>query len=239
MIVKDISFLTPQENILFDDVLLHLAEGGQGEEVLRFWESKELFIVLGRISRAEEDLFVEHIVEDDIPVLRRSSGGGTVLQGKGCLNYSLILSKDSHPAINDLRRSYQFILGKIISALKNTGIETVFLPISDIALVDNQKKISGNAQKRGKKFILHHGTVLYNFDLVKIERYLKLPKSVPEYRRGRSHKEFVTNVSAEGIKIKENIRRIFNAGHKNCPMSPEEQECLKRFLKTRNVMVDF
>jgi len=168
MILKDISFKSPQENILYDDVLLHLAEQGQQGEVLRFWESPVYFVVLGRIGKEREDAKIDAVRRDHISVLRRSSGGGTVLQGKGCLNYSLVLSQELNPQIADLRKSYQIILGKVIEALKQIGIESKFCPISDIALAENNRKFSGNAQKRLKKFILHHGTILYNFDLDKI-----------------------------------------------------------------------
>ena len=92
MQLRDISFPTPQENITFDDVLLNLAEKHEAGEYLRFWESPSVFVVLGRIGRAEIDVNATNTKTDGIPVLRRSSGGGTVVQGPGCLNYSLILS---------------------------------------------------------------------------------------------------------------------------------------------------
>ena len=49
MILKDITLSTPEENIVYDEVLLSLAEQGQEGESLRFWESSSLFVVLGRI----------------------------------------------------------------------------------------------------------------------------------------------------------------------------------------------
>src|SRR5262245_50689788 len=82
----DISFDTPEENIAYDEVLLSLAEEGKLGEVLRFWESSQTFAVLGRIGKAQEDLDLDALRKDGIKVLRRASGGGTVLQGKGVLN---------------------------------------------------------------------------------------------------------------------------------------------------------
>ena len=192
MILENISFQSPLENILYDEVLLDLAEQGRGGEVLRFWESPEIFVVLGRTSNPAEDIYIEEALCDQIPVLRRASGGGTVLQGKGCLNYALILSKEKNPQVMKIRESYQFILGKIVQSLKNLGIAAEFKPISDLAV--GEKKFSGNAQKRGKKFILHHGTILYGFDLSLIEKYLTIPKNIPEYRRGRAHRDLIVNL---------------------------------------------
>ena len=230
MLLKDISFQTPQENILYDEVLLHLAEKGRQDQVLRFWESPELFVCLGRICKEDEDLKMGTVADDHIPVLRRCTGGGTVLQGKGCLNYSLILSKERDPQIADLRKSYQVILSKVVDALRRLKVEASFYPISDIALADGQKKISGNAQKRCKKFILHHGTILYDFNLGSIERYLRIPKDVPEYRLGRPHLDFVANVSLSAVDIKSSLKDIFGVDRKKDALDGEERACLQSFL---------
>ena len=237
MILRDISFDDPAENILFDEVLLDLAEKNGGPEVLRFWESPVLFIVLGRICKLEHDVKKEQTTRDHIVVLRRCSGGGTVLQGPGCLNYSLILSKDKNPSLRDLRHSYEVILGQIVKALASRGIESIFLPICDIALKNNQMKFSGNAQKRGKNFILHHGTILYNFDLKAIGQYLQMPTSIPEYRRGRSHDQFVTNLNLSKKEIKDALKTTFFIETENHGHSAIEKEMLAKVLETRNPYV--
>lgn len=237
MILKDISFSTPAENILYDNVLLESAEQGKGGEVLRFWESPEYFIVLGRIGDPAADCHLPRVLADHIPILRRASGGGTVLQGEGCLNYTLVLSKDRHE-IQDLRRSYQFILGRIIAALKNLGIEAACRPLSDIALAQSNKKISGNAQKRSRKFILHHGTLLYQFNLQKIADYLTMPKDIPEYRQGRAHLEFVANLAADAGALKKEIQKAFDVSKTLNSLSQEEQDHLQHLIKMNSPILD-
>jgi len=229
MILKDISFDSPEENILFDDVLLYLAEKEQFGEFLRFWESQRPFIVLGRISKESYDVKEAEAQKDNIPIIRRSSGGGTVLQGKGCLNYSLILSKRLRPEIVVLNHSYHFILRRVISALKHTGIDACYFPISDIALSKTKKKISGNAQRRLKNYILHHGTILYDFDLEKIEKYLKLPQSVPDYRLERSHLDFVSNISSNAIDFKNALKKEFILEKEEDFMTSLEKKYLELF----------
>ena len=237
MILRDISFDDPAENILFDEILLNQAEKNQKAEVLRFWESPILFVVLGRICRLHEDVKLAQAEKDNVAILRRSSGGGTVLQGPGCLNYSLILSKDKNPSLRDLRHSYEVILGQIVKALASRGIESIFLPISDIALKNNQMKFSVNAQKRGKNFILHHGTILYNFDLKAIGQYLQMPTSIPEYRRGRSHDQFVTNLNLSKKEIKDALKTTFFIETENPGHSAIEKEMLAKVLETKNPYV--
>jgi len=173
---------------------------------------------------------LKKLKKNRIKVLHRSSGGGTVLQGKGCLNYTFILSKEKRPEIRDLKKSYQLILGQVVDALKVVGVQAMYLPISDIALVENQKKISGNAQKRGKHFIMHHGTILYDFDLQRIEQYLTMPEDIPEYRANRSHLDFVTNISASAGEIKKEIKNVFDAHDNISNLDDLEQEQLNLLL---------
>ena len=233
MVVKDISFATPEENILFDEVLLDLAEKGLAGETLRFWESAKVFVVLGRISKLEEDVRLDLTRREKIPVLRRASGGGTVLQGPGCLNFSFVLSKARNPKLQGLRESYQIILSDVVASLKSVGVAAVMQPLSDLALISNQKKFSGNAQKRGRNHILHHGTVLYDFDLPLIEKYLSFPRQTPEYRQGRAHRDFVTNINVSGRDIKSAFQKHFTIERVESTVNEEERQSLEKFLMDR------
>lgn len=237
MILKDISFPTPQENILFDDVLLSLAETGESAEVLRFWESADYFIVLGKMGAATKDIKWDAVHREGIFVLRRSSGGGTVVQGKGCLNYSLVLAKEKHPQLSTIPQSYRFILGRIVDVLNDLKVAAVFKPISDIAIADGERKFSGNAQRRSKRFILHHGTILYDFELVKIEDFLKLPEDIPVYRCSRSHRDFLTNINICPEAFKKRCAQNFGVTDAESKPKEVERVCLQRFLKTKDIIV--
>lgn len=220
-----------------DDVLLFSAEDGKSGEMLRFWESTETFIVCGRTSNPKEDIAIEKARKDNVPILRRSSGGGTVLQGRGCLNFTLVLSKDSCPQVRTIVKSYEYILNKVVEALKVFNIDASFQSVSDLALSDTLKKFSGNAQKRGKKFILHHGTILYDLKLSDIEKYLKIPHKVPSYRLGRSHNEFITNIALNPHEFKKTLCQIFSAQEQNDQLTSTEEDLLKLFLATKEVEV--
>ena len=202
MKVEDLSFPDPQQNLTCDDELLLKADKSGGGEVLRFWESPGLFVVLGRTG--DEDLEVHRDLcrRDAIPVLRRSSGGGTVIQGPGCLNFSLVLAKARHPDLASITRSYEYILEKTIGALNACGVQAQFRPVCDLIVPWEEKKFSGNAQRRSRSYILHHGTILCGFDLSLISRYLKMPSIMPEYRRFRAHEDFITNVKLDRERFK-------------------------------------
>lgn len=208
MDIRVVSFPIPEKNVLFDEALFKNAEDGLCGETLRFWESLTSFIALGKTSKDEEEINFENVKRDKIPIVRRCSAGGVVVQGRGCLNFVLVLSK-KRPELQTIPLSYEFILGKVAVALKSLGVESKFYPPCDLALAQNDKKFSGNAQRRGKKFILHHGTILYNFDISLAEKYLMFPKKVPLYRQGRSHSEFMANIKAKPRDLIQAIAKAF------------------------------
>src|SRR6266849_10384945 len=105
------------ENLALDEALLLEAEAGAGGEVLRLWEWPHPAVVLGSGCRIADDVDEGTCAADGVPLLRRSSGGGTVLLGHGCLLYSLVLRFDRHPALSEIRPSYRYILGEVLEAL--------------------------------------------------------------------------------------------------------------------------
>jgi len=154
---------------------------------LRVWESPVPAVVLGRSGSIARDVNEAACAADGVEILRRTSGGGAVLLGPGCVNYSLLLSLEIHPELRDVRASYRLILGWLIQALRVPGLE--IRGLSDLAI--GGRKVSGNAQHRGSGTLLHHGTLLCGLDAQLIERYLKEPARQPDYRQGRSHREFL------------------------------------------------
>lgn len=231
MILYDLSFSSPLQNIVFDEFLLQRAQSSGGEDVLRLWESPVLCVVPGLGSKLSEDVDVDACRRERIDIVRRSSGGGTVLQGKGCLNFSFICRKQRNPALNDLHQSYHVILDPVIAMLNDLGVRVRFQPVSDLAFVDNDKKISGNAQRRLRDVILHHGTILYDFDLSLIGRYLRIPMHTPEYREGRSHEEFVANITPSISEIREGFLKFFPISQVVQNLNSEESFSMQRLLK--------
>ena len=80
----DLTLPTPAENLALDEALLLEAEAGRGEELLRVWEWPTFAVVLGSGCRLGAEVNEAACRSDHVPILRRASGGGTVLLGAGC-----------------------------------------------------------------------------------------------------------------------------------------------------------
>lgn len=206
---------SPVENLALDEALLDEVEEQDGDPVLRFWESDRLFVVLGASSRPVDDVNLTACERDTVPVLRRASGGGTVLQGPGCLSYAFVFPLQLHPSLATIRGTNQFILERIAGALRRWEPTTAFRGISDLAI--GERKISGNAQRRIRRALLFHGTVLYGMPGDVIARYLTHPARQPEYRRNRTHDVFLRTIEAPLQDIKHAIAEAWPIGSQLSP----------------------
>src|SRR5439155_24088632 len=72
-------------------------------------------------------------------------------------------------------------------------------------------KVSGNAQQRKRGYLLHHGTILYDFDIGQVDRYLQMPPRQPDYRSGRGHTAFIRNLPNNARDLKRRLREVWNA----------------------------
>src|SRR5437660_3329384 len=225
----DLTFPTPAENLACDEALLDWCDAGDGLEMLRFWEPRQYFVVVGDSNRVEREVNVEACRELGIPILRRCSGGGTVLQGPGCLNYSLILRMDSYPALQTVTSTNRFVMERNRAALEplltrssrlkealtsNSSLRTPHSALSvrghtDLVLED--RKFSGNAQRRKRHAVLFHGSFLLDFDIALIERVLRMPSKQPDYRRSRSHGEILMNWNVSAKAVKAALRQAWRA----------------------------
>ena len=225
MKLLDLTLPSPAENLACDEVLLDAAEAGDGEEVLRFWEPREHFIVVGYANRVATEVNVAACEARGIPVLRRCSGGGTVVQGPGCLNYSLILRITADGPLHNIGVANQFIMRQNRAALESVGRVTPCAPHNiairghtDLAIRD--RKFSGNSQRRRKHFLLFHGTFLLNFDLALVSELLPMPSKQPDYRESRAHTDFLTNLNVPADKVKIALQQAWKAEEplKNPPL---------------------
>jgi lipoate---protein ligase len=209
MHLLDLTLPTAAENLALDESLLLQAEDGTGGEVLRLWEYPDPVVVLGAGCRLREDVDEAACAADRVPILRRSSGGGTVLWSRGCLLFSLVLSYDRSLELAQITSSYRYILGRLAATLAAAGIAAEPAGTSDLTLAG--RKFSGNAQQRKRRFLLHHGTLLYAFDLASVGRYLLPPPRQPEYRGGRDHAKFLCNLPLNLDYLKRGLRGLWRA----------------------------
>lgn len=197
MLLLDLTLPTAAENLALDEALLDAVDDEPAApELLRLWECPQYAVVLGRSCRAAEEVELRVCAAEGVPVLRRTSGGGTVVIGPGCLMYSLRLSYLQRPHLRMLDQAHLEVLQTTAAAINGLLDDSTIQPrgTSDLAIGD--WKVSGNSLRCKRNFLLYHGTLLYDFDLARVARWLKPPPREPDYREHRPHGAFVRNLPA-------------------------------------------
>jgi len=205
----DLTLSSPEENLACDEVLLDRCEAG-AEGVLRFWEPSQYFVVVGYANHAAVEVNQEFCRRHDIPILRRCSGGGAVLQGPGCLNYSLIFPIATSPSLAGIAGTNDHVLHchqRALQVLLRAPVEKQ--GHTDLAI--GGLKFSGNAQRRRKDSVLFHGSFLLLTDIAFMEKVLPLPSHQPDYRVNRCHSDFLMNLKVPAQLLKAALAKAWEA----------------------------
>jgi lipoate-protein ligase A len=198
---------SPAANLALDEALLTAADAGESTGVVRIWESSDYVVVLGRSSDAQREVKLDACQRDGVPVMRRSSGGATVLIGPGCLMYAVVMPTDGAEGMTQIDRVHDEALGRIAASLAPRVHGVVRAGTSDLALDVGDgglpRKFSGNSLRVKRRYLLYHGTLLYEFELSRVGRWLSWPARQPKYRAGRSHSDFVVNLPLSRAALEE------------------------------------
>lgn len=214
----DLTCRTPAEDLALDEALLASveaeAEGEAGtvvpEGVLRLYESPQPCVVLGFGNQAAEEVNLPACAAAGVPVLRRISGGGTVVLGPGCLAYTLVLPIREAPELESVTGTNRYVMERLRQAMEvAVGSGVTLEGHTDLAW--RGRKFSGNAQRRRRHSVLFHGTLLHRLDLSSIARWLREPALRPAYRGAREHLDFVTNLEVPVDRLKEALREVWRA----------------------------
>jgi lipoate---protein ligase len=128
-------------------------------------------VVIGRHQVPAGEFDPAFAKGNGISLVRRLSGGGAVFHDHGNLNFAFISPHDRTRFLN-----FHRALAPMVSALRTLGVPAEFAAPNSIAA--DGKKISGTSQYSNLRRMMTHGTLLFDTDLVRLERVL-VPKRVP------------------------------------------------------------
>jgi lipoate-protein ligase A len=105
---------------------------------------------------------------------------------------TVILPETAGPGLSAVDAAQRHVLDRLAESIRRLGPPVAVLAHGDLVLGD--RKCAGSAQRRLKRCFMVHCSILYQFELDRIGRYLTIPGRQPDYRRGRSHHEFLCNL---------------------------------------------
>lgn len=180
-------------NLAVDEYFLDTI--GSGDVMLYFYVNANA-VIIGRGQNPWAECNLAAMERDGVQLVRRITGGGAVFHDAGNLNFSFIAGED----VYDVRRQ----LNLILRAVRALGIPCEFSGRND--LLADGRKFSGNAFCARDRARQHHGTLLIDADLSRLQNYLnvdprKLKSKGAKSVRSRvcNLRQFVPELTREGM----------------------------------------
>lgn len=206
-------FLRVAEQLALDEALLEEAHAGRLiVPVVRTWVAAEPTVVVGSSSRIDDEVDRGACGRAGARIVRRPSGGLTVVLGPGCVMWSVVAPLPPESSL-PIDRLHAALLDPLAAALVAAGRPVVRRGSSDLAVCDpgGERKVSGNALRVRRGAVLYHGTLLDDFDLALVSRLLRHPPREPDYRAGRDHASFLANLALGRAALDTAVRQAFAA----------------------------
>ncbi len=178
----------------FDDAMME-ATRGDGQPRVRVYAWEDVAVVIGRGGKQHLELDRAAIAADRVPLYKRPGGGCAVVLDPGNVIISLALPL---PGIGGITSAFAAISTWLAGHLAAVGVPGVRQEgVSDL-VIDQEgtpRKIGGSCVFRTRGLLYYSTTLLVNPDLDLVHRYLPHPPREPEYRDGRSHRDFMGNLA--------------------------------------------
>jgi len=172
----------PYFNLALEELLL---KSSNEEYFMLFVNSPS--VIIGKHQSGHIEVNTKFVTKNQIPVIRRISGGGTVYHDLGNLNFSFIRESESGKQV-DFRKYTQ----PVIDFLQQMGVDARFEGKNDLKI--DGLKISGNSEHIHRNRVLHHGTILFNTQLDVLRNCIRTDKSRYSSRAVASNPSSVVNL---------------------------------------------
>ena len=188
------------EHLQLDEALLR----NTNYNYVIFNSSPSPAVVLGLSKQVDKLVHTNMTIKDNIQLIQRFTGGGTVFIDNNTYVVSMICNTDdlindeTNDLINKLPLPIQPFPRQIMSwtgQFYSSVFNNTKHPEGKFNMTENDycfgnKKFGGKAQCITKKRFCHHTSFLWNYN-DNISKYLKLPTKIPEYRTNRDHNDFL------------------------------------------------
>ncbi|TWT72984.1 lipoate--protein ligase family protein [Allorhodopirellula solitaria] len=183
------------------------AEAGTDTALFRVWRFRSPTVILGRSSRIDEEVDRVWCARQGMDVLRRCTGGASVVGGPGCLMYSVVVGVPSSGGLRNIDAAHDYVMQRVLGAVRRQLPDAERLGICDLTW--RGRKFSGNSLRVARHHLLYHGTILIDADLDRIAKSLTYAPRQPEYRRGRDHRSFICNVDLDEARLVQALAEEF------------------------------
>ena len=160
MLIFKRPFTDPYLNIAAEEYFVKHSS----ENMCMIWVN-EPSVIIGKHQNAYAEINYPYVRAENIPLIRRISGGGAVYHDNGNLNFTFIKKTEKTNQVDFSR-----FTSVIVAFLKSFGLEINISKRNSLFI--GKRKFSGHAEHIFHERVLHHGTILFNTNLEALQNSL-------------------------------------------------------------------
>lgn len=169
--------LTGPDNMAVDEALLQHFDPQGSVPIFRLYRWQPAALSIGRFQKAADELDLDRISADRLPLVRRITGGGAIYH-TGELTYSVVCAPHHIPPAASIKDSFRVLTAFLLAFYRSLDLDACYAaeaacPRMQLGLrtpfcfagqesydiLVNGRKIGGNAQRRLRRAIFQHGSI--------------------------------------------------------------------------------
>jgi len=180
----------------FYEAIAKAVDEGECPSTIVLVQPSSPYVCIGYHQEIEREVDIEYCHSRNLPIIRRSQGGGAVYLDGNQIFYQIVARDDSKTIPLRVAKLFEKLLGVTVQVYKKLGLPAEFKPLNDVIV--NGKKISGNGAGRfGEKTTILVGNIILDLDYESMANVLKVPSEKFRDKMSKSMREWVTSLKSE------------------------------------------
>lgn len=226
----DLGMVEPLMAQAFYEAVAHAIDRGLSPNTIILCQPSSPYICLGFHQILEKEVDVEYCRSKNLPIIRRSQGGGATYLDANQVFYQVIAGKDSSVIPFSVENIFEKLLRTTVYVYRKLGLPAEFKALNDVIVCG--RKISGNGAGEFGSTVILVGNIILDLDYDSMASVLKVPSEKFRDKMVKSMREWVTSLKKElgYIPSVEQIKKLLVEGYENTlgikltPSQPSDAE---------------
>lgn len=190
------------------------AMGVDDDPVLTLVNPTDPYVCVGLHQEVALEVDEEFCKQQQLPVIRRHVGGGTVYLDENQMFFHFIYPRNKAPLVAD--ELYPMFIEPVLRTYKDLGVNASFRPVNDIQV--NGKKIGGTGAASIENATVMVGSFLFDFNTAQMAKALKVPSEKFRDKLFTTLEQYMTTMKKElkEVPTRDKVKYMFLHHVANC-----------------------